>query len=104
MVFPHPTSPYMYKPLGRSSEMVFSLDLFPRPNKEPKKDVLGFGSSDSTVGWMTLGGLYPFNTSYRSWSCWMISAVQIMSVAFPRLNHNRSKEKKKHTPLIRIIP
>lgn len=55
MVLPHPTSPYMYSPLGRASGIVSSCFAL-RPNSEPKND-LGLGSRDSTLGWTTGGGL-----------------------------------------------
>ena len=54
MVFPEPTSPYMYIPFGRDAGIGGSVDLGSADERNEKKDFLG-GCRDSIVGCCTGG-------------------------------------------------
>lgn len=68
MVFPEPTSPYMYMPFGRDSGIGGSADAEGWEDDEErkeKKDFLG-GCKDSMVGCWTVGWEYDSSMLCRS--------------------------------------
>jgi hypothetical protein len=75
MVFPEPTSPYMYIPFGRfasigGSEKEAGLD---GERREEKKDFLA-GWRDSIVGWRTVGCVHVASITCKSSRFLMMSA------------------------------